>query len=512
MATVLPNVLMEPESTVRSSEPPSPPFGREKWRGGPVTRARLRRFGLLYASVVLLGLVPMAISATPAWQAAGIGLWFPGGGFIADGGWAMLLSPLTLLLFAVAFFAWFGSGMIVAPIAVWLGSAALAGALAGDKIWSPAPFIVAAMAIAFGLDNRRRTVKRHRADTLLREERSARQPASEAALAERADKAAVALVGELDADQVASVRYLLDRALQERDDFGGYDKRDIFQTAALRYQINFLGYGLAQYQAQFAPSFHGYLSEAQHKLIDKYLLPRIWNYWIYESIWGHVNFTDWNPAAKDNIMLTGYFVPQMALYASTTGDQRYSQPGSLTFRLNNRLAWAHDVHTINLSVIENMRRSAYCLYPCEPNWIYPGCNMKGMAALASHDLAYGTTYVDEICAPFLHGLETEFTSAAGSILPLKSSITGMPLPFPGSDASYSNMLNIFAPQRAAQKWAMNSAELIETVKMVDGVPMLDMPDDGIDFGNYPGQAKMIWRMRRWAPNFTWRMTTKMNAG
>ena len=183
-------------------------------------------------------------------------------------------------------------------------------------------------------------------------------------------------------------------------------------------------------------------------------------------------------------MLTGYFLPQIALYTATTGDDRYGQPGSLTFRLSDGLQWPHDSHSINQSIVDNFERSAYCLYPCEPNWIYPGCNMRGMLGVVSHDLAFGTRNAARFAQPFLTGLEQEFENAAGSIIALRSSILGIPLSFPAPDDSYPASMNAFAPAHAKWRWAINSAELMDKMVMVDGVPMLDLPEGGIDFGNY----------------------------
>src|SRR5512139_1726426 len=101
---------------------------------GPVTAARQRRTAIVYGCVWLLGLLPVLIDAPAAWQAAGLGLWLPGAGFVAVGGAALLLFPLTLLLFVVAVIAWFWAGMVVAPVAVWLGAAALAGANAPASV------------------------------------------------------------------------------------------------------------------------------------------------------------------------------------------------------------------------------------------------------------------------------------------------------------------------------------------------------------------------------------------
>src|SRR5258708_22173196 len=157
---------------------------------------------------------------------------------------------------------------------------------------------------------------------------------------------------ELMPDDLASSRYALDRALQPVGQMNGYDKVDQFQTSALRYQINHLGYGLGMVQCMYTPSFHGYLSQAQRNLIELYLDRRIWGYWLWESAWGHLNLTDPDPAAKDNIMLTGWFGIQLCTYMSNTGDRRYAEPRSLPFRRNARRVFHHAPHTIAQSVMK----------------------------------------------------------------------------------------------------------------------------------------------------------------
>ena len=79
-------------------------------------------------------------------------------------------------------------------------------------------------------------------------------------------------------------------------------------------------------------------------------------------------------------MLTGWYGMQVGQYILNSGDRRYAEPGALTFRLNERTAFPHDYHTIIQSVVDNFKRSDFCLFPCEPNWVYPICNMYGMSA------------------------------------------------------------------------------------------------------------------------------------
>src|SRR5260370_11661068 len=108
-------------------------FIRSEATVGPVTSARHRRIAMIYAAMCILGLLPTILGMSPALQAGGLGLWIPGGGFLAVGRWAILLFPLALALFALAVFAWFGAGMGIAPIIVWLGPALLARQITRDQ-------------------------------------------------------------------------------------------------------------------------------------------------------------------------------------------------------------------------------------------------------------------------------------------------------------------------------------------------------------------------------------------
>ncbi|WP_448661579.1 hypothetical protein ACG3SL_13015 [Sphingomonas sp. CJ20] len=463
------------------------PLGRK----GAVTARRQRITWAVYGGLLLLGGALWAFAGSPGLRAFGLGLWAPGMGFLASGGWPILLIVPTLALFGLAVFAWFGAGAIVAPVLIWLGAAWLAAGTVGETPWKGAP-IVAALLIgaAFGYQARRLR-KARKALLGIRQWRSAALPAAIVAVDARAVDAPADADRVLDDEMLSAVDYLLDRALQPVEAFDGFDRVDIFQTASVRYQINFIGYALSILQMRYLPNFRGYLAQGQRQLIEKYLQKRVWSYWIYESMWGHLNFTNWDPAAKDNIMLTGYFGAQVNLYMLATGDMRYTESGSLPFRLNRRTVYAHDAHSITRSIRNNMDASAYCLYPCEPNWIYPACNFRGMLSLTSFDTVFGTSYAKDIGERYWAQLEEEFTDPSGSIIALKSSITGMPFPFPASDLSFSAMANAFDPQRARRMWASARIGLERALVERDGVPMLGLPAGGIDFGNYRRDARTL---------------------
>ncbi len=461
---------------------------------GPVTASRHMRNALVYAGLCVVGVLPMLAGMSAGWQAFGLGLFMPGAGFLAAGGPAILLFPLTLGAFWLSVVAWFWAGMVVAPLTVWLGSAALAAAMVGPSIWAPAATLAPLCAAAtFGVFQYR-AMRRRAADRERFEMRRGYYPASLAEVRERVGADRATGERELAPAQLASLRYVLDRALQPVGRYQGYDVIDQFQPAALRYQINHLGFALGLARTHYAPSFDGYLGRAQRNLVETYLARKVWSYWMYESMWGHLNFTDFDPARKDNIMLTGWYGMHVGQYLLSSGDRRYAEPGALTFRLNAETAYPHDYHSLIRSVAENFERSDFCLFPCEPNWVYPVCNMYGMSALAVHDRLYGTTYVKDLLPKWLDMLDKEFTDGKGSLYGLRSYWTGLAMPFYSGEAGFAFFANVFSPELGRRLWAVGRKELaFLIVKDAEGKPRLALPREALSFldkidpGNYrPG--------------------------
>lgn len=461
---------------------------------GPLTASRHRRTAMLYGMLCLLAVLPILLGKSPAWQAAGLGLFMPGSGFLAVGGWWMVLFPVTVFIFWISVIAWFWAGMVVAPLTVWLGTAVLAGLLAGDAVWVPAYYLAPAAAAATFFYGQYRNVKRHAKDA---EHFKLRQTFYVDSLAEVNQRAAVEPIAgerELTPDQLKAARFILDLALQPVGEYKGYTIIDQFQPAALRYQINHLGFALGMLQGHYAPSFQGYLRQAGRNVVDTYLVKRVWDYWVLESMWGHFNFSNFDPARKDNIMLTGWYGMHVGSYMLNSGDRYYAEPGALTFKLNQRTAYTHDFHSVVQSVVDNFKRSDFCLYPCEPNWVYPICNMYGMNALVVHDALYKTKHVEQALPEWMHMLETEFIDPKGSIVGLRSYWTGIEMPFYTGEAGFAFFANVFSPDFARRLWAIGRKELAFCLAPdKDGNTRLTLPKellsfiDTIDAGNYrPG--------------------------
>ncbi len=461
---------------------------------GPVTAYLHRRNVVFYALICLLGYAPTFLHMAPGWQAAGLGLLMPGAGFLALGGWWMLLFPVTLGVMWLSIVAWFWAGMVVAPLTIWLGTAALAGAAAGTAIWPQGVYAAPLGALAVFLVFQYRGAKRRAKD---REAYKFRQTFFAESLAEVREKVAVEPVPgerELDAEQLASVRYVLDRALQPVGSFKGFTIIDQFQPAALRYQVNHMGFALGMVQGHYTPNFHGYLLEAQRNLVEKYRDPKVWKYWVYESMWGHFNFFKHDPVIRDNIMLSGWYSMHVGQYTLNTGDRRYGEPGSLTFSLGGNKVYKHDLHTMVDAVVKNFGHNRFTLFPCEPNWVYPICNMYGLSGLAAHDAAFGSNYATQIYPKWREKLRAEFTDLKGSIVGLRSKWTGLEMPFYTGEAGFAFFANIFNRPFAQRLWAVGRKELgFCLTQDAEGKTRLTLPQellpflDKIDPGHYkPG--------------------------
>lgn len=443
--------------------------GRSRFNG-PVASHRLRRSLAGYSIIAAIGLMPTIAGLSVSWRAFGLGLVVPGGGFLVFGWWAALGIALTLVLFAMAFVLWFATGNVLAPVATWVG-AALAAAGTAARYAPPQPplgpllaalVLVVIVAVAAVI---RRVFAVGRAKRK-RAERAQYLPGALDALARRVVPAAPG-PRELDDHQLGHVRWLLGLGLQPVDQFDGFDVIEQFQPSALRYQINHVQYALAQVQRHYTPNFHGYLSDAQERLIEKLSVPKVWKYWRLERLWGRLS-TNYDPVGFENIMLTGWSGLCLNTFRANTGSDRFVGPGALEFTLGNpKKTYRHDTHSFNESLMWNFRRSPQTVFACEPNWTYSACNIYGLNSVASYDAAFGTHHLDALSKPFLRGFREELMSPAADIIPFRSDYTGISIPF-GGELMFFQAAGWIAPvfpQLARLLWAIGCHEIL---KIQDG--------------------------------------------
>ena len=454
-------------------------------RNGPLTSALYRNVLRVYACLIVLGL-SLFVLGTAFWQGFGLGLLLPGGGFFV--GFTSVSSVLTgtgavvlsVLLFGMGFLAWFGAGNILAPVAVWLGAALVAGWMAPDQGWAGAPVLLLGVlatgaAVSFRqlrIGARAAIANRDRRNQVLRTKVVAFNPDVRSE------------VRELDEAALKLYRHVLDRSLQPVESFNGLTWADQFQFGSLRYAICGMGYALAGVQHGATPAFSGYLSEAQRRLHQKMLDHRNWKYWAWENAWGNLS-GDPNPIHhRDNIMYHGWFMAMLAEYISNTGDNRYNdQP--LVLRHPDGREWKYTFSEICEILYRSHRKSSFTLFPCEPNWIYPMCNNFSAIALKIHDRLYKTSWFAEIEADYRRNFDNEFCTVDGRVLAIRSRFTGLTLPMLTSamaDSVTAHFQHGTFPDIARRSWEITRMDYI---RVIAGEVRIDLKGwDKLDTGNY----------------------------
>lgn len=439
--------------------PPYPPAAPDIARfpldiglGGVVTARRALRLFAIYMLLLSFGFALTQMPVAGRWQIFGLGLMVPGGGFLAHADFMtasgilhVATAALGLAIFGFSIVLWFATGNAVLPPLVWLTLAFAAalthgGAPRTDIPWVLTTLIAAGFCVLFtGLMIRRMMgiAARKKLNTLI---------AAAASPVKTPDNTAP----EMDMDDLKRLAFLLDRALQPVDRFDGFEWRDQFQTAAIRYQINFAGYALSMAQARYMPALRGYMQNAQKNLIEKLADRRVWGYWQLENSWGNLD-TNPDPTARDNIMYTGFAALQMSLYQRINGADDYNRRGSLPLRHPNGKEFDASLPALTDALQQGAATSDFHLIACEPNWIFPLCNAIGAAALKLAQPEVWTAQADH----FRHALEREFIAANGRILPCRSAYTGLAAPAIGGALTQALpvfFLNALLPDIAARQW------------------------------------------------------------
>lgn len=453
---------------------------------GPALRHLQRRSLALWIAAATIGSIPALFDGSPFWSATGIGLWFPGAGFLYDGLWYVTIG--VVLAFGVSLLAWILVGGFVFPVAVWLGSALAAGAFADESPWVEArwvaPLTVATAFVAY-FAYTQWSLRSRRAVEQELQAHLAKTPYVE-------PTPAVRQVRELSDDDLACARYVLDRALQPLHEFSGFTTIDQFREAAWRYQLVTMNYALAALQANSLPAFRGYLHEAQSNSILKMLDRRAWHYWRVENFLGNLKFSA-DPVKSENVMLSGWWALALGAYERATGDHRFSEPHSLTFRESAKRSYPYDYPQLVKLIGDQFDDRDICFFPCEPNWAFTTCNLYAMAGTLLHDQEHGTSHGRERLAKFSSVLEREFTTSDGRSVMIASRRTGLRavVASPVLLTSVTWLVNMVDPRIAQSYWAIARRTLSRESggRLEDYTPSAF---DATDPGNYRLTKTFLW--------------------
>jgi hypothetical protein len=418
---------------------------------GPRTRAVMRRaaltLGLLWAVAGGLAIADVSDRLT----AFALGIFLPGGGFLYTG--HPVLFVLSLAAFAIALLIFFVMSPYWVPPLVLFGLAGLAALIADGHTVTAARIAVPAVALCLLL-----TLPLYRALSLRAFKREVAK--RNAFLAERTWSVPVVRdnalpeVASMTDDDLASMRRGLDLLLQPLDQWQGFLTIDQYREAAWRYQLNFMAWYLAVSRLTRTPSFTGYVAEAQKNAVDKMLDLRVWKYWRYEHLLGSLKW-DPDPIPNDNVMLSGYLAAQVGSYEAATADLSYSQPGALTFD-DGKHTYVYNYAGICEAVRRNFQREPLCMFPCEPNWVYPQCNSVGMTGLLLHDRIHGTDYAGSVWEDFEDALLHDLSRPDDRVVTIKSNRYGVSIPSMEvgvmSDAGSGLWYSPLVPELAARRW------------------------------------------------------------
>lgn len=445
-------------------------------KSGPVIERIRRRALMVYALMCVIGALPYLLTAfgaahfSPAVQAAGLGLWFPGAGLIAVGGiWPTVLGLIFFIVFMkIGVLVWMMSGFLLLIIYLWALSV-VGGAFLADTGVMPYSLLIILGVTAFTLISKTRISDKKYAASLEKRKLREEYLDEEAAILEtQITPAQPAEQRELDEDAVKASRYLFEMTLREQGDFSGYMSSEQAQSSSLRYSLDWLGYSLAMMQCKYTPNFHGYLNEAQRFVIESFTRPEVCGYWKWEYLGGMLR---WNPdpIQKHNIMLSGWSELAIALYGANTGDLRYEQPGALKFKpfAKGNKTYDYSSKDIVEVLVKQFKSYVTNLFPCEPHWVFPLCNTFAMLSVLTYDRHHGSKHLENVYDILEEQLKKNFMLPSGDIAFLHSTLVGLrsleDLP-PGVDGiqafAMSRYLNPLNPGLAKRTYIFGKKDLM----------------------------------------------------
>ena len=422
------------------------PFGLTGRFGHSVSSRATLRMSLIYTGVWIVGLMILAVNPTLA-----LAMVMPGGGFAASA-YPLILIAATLGLFGVALFLWFATGNVIGPFVIWIAALLISLSMADravSPIYTSLAFAIVPVALAglwalkYGLWQWRK-VRLQALNVELSQIQVPLNP-SEVTLTDEPR--------ELSNTQMAQMRFFLDRALQPISEFEGFEHLDDFQTAAVRYQINFISYALSMAQYNCLPALGAYLTQAQVNLKAKQEQPEIWRYWAKESAWGNLELSR-DPVAKDNIMYSGFVATQMMMALKASPHCPEGFMGKLGGK-DKDFEFSYTQDQLIERLTEQYETAQYGLLPCEPNWVYPLCNFITAAAIRGFDTEHKTHHWEGIKHKFRHMTDQEFLGIDGHFVPFRSAYTGLATPQVGGLIMQTFpcfFLNSLYPDMAQRQW------------------------------------------------------------
>jgi len=208
--------------------------------------------------------------------------------------------------------------------------------------------------------------------------------------------------------ELGHLRNFVSLARQDMDDWSGWEGSDQKGMEAYRYQIAFMTYALALQQYHSTPAYRDLYQDTMNRLIERMLEKPVWDFWEevsksspkFDPDYEGPRPSERDPVGKKNIMYSGHVVHMIALHEMLFDDERWSQPGAITFRWNSDEAYAYDLAGLVDIIHEEMMaprleggRDVGAM-ECEPNLVFPECNQHPTLAFMLFDDHRDTDYAE----------------------------------------------------------------------------------------------------------------------
>lgn len=390
---------------------------------GPISQRLIYRFYASLGGMFTAGLLIVFFADAPALKAAGLSMVFPGGGFLYAT-WPSLFI-LSVIGMGFAILMWWGlSALFVIPL-VWVlsvvGSALMAD---GPRLWTepgvvwawaiPVTIVIAVASFAVA---HFRALNIHRGKV--------------ASIADKNAFLKTAAIPQPSGNPLEPtdfdfelLAWIYELALQPDDTFDGFDWGEQYHGGTcIRYQLTQLGEVLAGYAANALPNHQQWIEPAMAKLIERMTDRRVWEFWQVENFLAYGDPNP-DPMIKDNVMITGFYQSQISLYAAATGSKKFDEPGCLKFVWKDGRIFEYDHKSICDAIVDNLNKSKFGLYACEPKWIFTICNAQAAQGLIGYDSTHGTDYWGQVSARFKKGLVEEMMSADGAFRHIRTDAFG----------------------------------------------------------------------------------------
>ena len=222
----------------------------------------------------------------------------------------------------------------------------------------------------------------------------------------------------LSTKKMGHVRHMVNLANQLDGDFSLMGETDpVYNMSfhAYQFQIAFAQYALASTHYHYTPAHRDLYQKASARLIQRMIYKDVWDYWAHVSKFDLTNRTeieagleemttytedDWygwiDPNIKKNIMYSGHLLQMVGLHQNLFDDDRYDEPGSLTFRFapieygQGPIEMKYDSHRLAKVIYDQFEEDHFRGIECERNAVYAECNQHPILGLMSYDLKNGT--------------------------------------------------------------------------------------------------------------------------